>query len=113
MIYDKIMTVCSLAPGRSPTSRRLKKLSQHYYAERTVYASRFYAGRQAGSKLVRMVSTPRLPFDADVDADQYCILADGNVYRIDQSQRETDDDGLPVTTLSLAEPEGKYELYKN
>ena len=113
MIYDKILTICTLLPGRSPAARKLGKVSQHYYAERTVYASRFYAGRQAGEKLVRMVSTPRSVYDQPIEADQYCILADGHVYRIDQAQREVDNDGLPVTTLSLAEPEGKYELYQN
>lgn len=113
MIYDKILTICTLLPGRSPASRKLGRASQHYYAERTVYASRFYAGRQAGAKLVRMVSIPRSVYDAAIEADQYCILDDGHVYRIDQAQRELDNDGLPVTTLSLAEPEGKYELYQD
>lgn len=113
MIYDKILTICTLLPGRSPASRKLGRVSQHYYAERTVYASRFYAGRQAGAKLVRMVSVPRSVYDAAIEADQYCILDDGHVYRIDQAQRDLDNDGLPVTTLSLAEPEGKYELYQD
>lgn len=113
MIYDKILTICTLLPGRSPASRKLGRVSQHYYAEHTVYASRFYAGRQAGAKLVRMVSVPRSVYDAAIEADQYCILDDGHVYRIDQAQRELDNDGLPVTTLSLAEPEGKYELYQD
>lgn len=113
MIYDKILTICTLRPGRSPASRKLEEVSTHFYCERTVYASRYYAGRQAGSKLVRMVTLPRSIYDAPIEADQYCILDDGNVYRIDQAQRELDADGLPATTLSLAEPEGKYELYKD
>lgn len=113
MIYDKILTICTLLPGRSPASRKLGAVSQHYYAERTVYASRFYSGKQTGAKLVRMVSMPRSVYDAAIEADQYCMLDDGHVYRIDQAQRETDEDGLPITTLSLAEPEGKYELYQN
>lgn len=113
MIYDKILTVCDLAPGRSPAVRKLRAVSRHYYCERTVYASRFYAGKQTGQKLVRMVSTPRSVFDAPIEADQYCILDDGHIYRIDQAQREQDTDGLDVNTLSLAEPEGKYELFQD
>lgn len=113
MIYDKILTVCDLAPGRSPAVRKLRAVSRHYYCERTVYASRFYAGKQAGQKLVRLVSTPRSVFDAPIEADQYCILDDGHIYRIDQAQREQDADGLDVNTLSLAEPEGKYELFQD
>ena len=54
MIYDKILTICTLRPGRSPAVRKLEEVSSHFYCERTVYASRFYAGKQAGSKLVRM-----------------------------------------------------------
>lgn len=113
MIYDKTLTICTLLPGRSPTDRKLRAVSRHYYAERSVYASRYYAGRQAGVRLVLLVSVPRSPYDEPILADQYCILDDGHVYRIDQAQREADDDGLDITTLSLAEPEGKYELYKN
>ena len=78
-----------------------------------MYASRFYAGKQAGQKLVRMVSMPRSVFAAPIEADQYCTLEDGHVYRIDQAQREQDADGLDINTLSLAEPEGKYELFQN
>ena len=113
MIYDKILTIYTLLPGRSPAVRKLKAVSQHFYCERTVYASRFYAGKQAGQKLVRMVSMPRSVFDAPIEADQYCTLEDGHVYRIDQAQREQDADGLDINTLSLAEPEGKSELFQN
>ena len=52
-------------------------------------------------------------FDVPIEADQYCTLEDGHVYRIDQAQREQDADGLDINTLSLAEPEGKYELFQN
>lgn len=113
MIYDRIMTVCRLMPGRSPNERKLAKVRRCYYAEKSVYASRFYAGKQVGTKLVRMVVTPRSVYDAPIEADQYCVLDDGCTYRIDQAQRELDDDGLPCVTLSLAEPEGKYELFQN
>ena len=44
MIYDKILTIYTLLPGRSPAVRKLKAVSQHFYCERTVYASRFFAG---------------------------------------------------------------------
>ena len=43
MIYDKILTICTLRPGKSPAVRKLGKIGQQYYAERTVYASRYYA----------------------------------------------------------------------
>lgn len=113
MIYDKQLTVYTLAPGKSPLVRRLEVPVEHYYCEREVYAARYYAGRQAGSKITRMVSVPRQDCDSAITSDQYCVLEDGHVYRIDQAQYGYDDNGQPITTLSLAEPEGKYELYKS
>ena len=77
MIYDKILTICTLLPGRSPAARKLGKVSQHYYAERSVYASRFYAGRQAGAR-ARSSAAPRglSPFGRwDKGARASCDLA--------------------------------------
>ena len=31
MIYDKILTIYPLLPGRSPAVRKLKAVSQHFY----------------------------------------------------------------------------------
>lgn len=113
MIYDKVLTVCDLLPASSPLQRRLRVTSSHYYCEREVYASRFYAGKQAGVQLTRMVSIPRVFGGEDIRAEQFAELEDGHIYRIDQAQRGYDADGLPITTLSLAEPEGKYEILQD
>lgn len=110
MIYDKLLMIYDLAPAASPLLRRLKPAQGYFYREKEVYSSRYYQGRQAGVKLTRMVELPRSVFDAPIEADQYCRLEDGHVYRIDQAQRGEDSQGLPILTLSLAEPEGKYEL---
>lgn len=110
MIYDKLLMTYDLAPAASPLLRRLKPARAHFYAEKEVYSSRFYQGKQAGVKLTRMVELPRSAFDEPIESDQYCRLEDGHVYRIDQAQRGEDSQGLPITTLSLAEPEGKYEI---
>lgn len=114
MIYDRVLRVYTLAPGSSPVRRQLDAASavDHCYAEMEVYAARYYQGRQAGVTITRMVAVPRPDDDTRIEADQYVIPEDGRVYRIAQAQYDTDDNGLPVTTLSLAEPEGKYELYK-
>ena len=113
MIYNKVLTVCDLLPASSPLQRRLRVASSHYYCEREVYAARFYAGKQAGVQLTRMVSIPRVFGGEDIRAEQFAELADGHIYRIDQAQRGYDADGLPITTLSLAEPEGKYEILQD
>lgn len=113
MIYDKVCTVCDLLPASSPLQRRLRIASSHFYCEREVYAARFYAGKQAGVQLTRMVSIPRVFGGEDIKAEQFVMLEDDHIYRIDQAQRGYDSDGLPITTLSLAEPEGKYEILQD
>lgn len=110
MIYDRLLMIYDLAPATSPLLRRLKPAQGYFYREKEVYSSRYYQGKQAGVKLTRMVELHRSVFDEPVEADQYCRLEDGHVYRIDQAQRGEDSQGLPILTLSLAEPEGKYEL---
>ena len=110
MIYDRTLTVYSLQVGASPLVRKLHKPVKHYYCEREVYASRFAQARQVGDTITMLVSIPRMPYDERVTADQYCVPDDGRVYRITQAQHGYDSDGRPITTLSLAEPEGKYEL---
>ena len=113
MIYDKVCTACDLLPASSPLQRRLRIASGHFYCEREVYADRFYAGKQAGVQLTRMISIPRVFGGEDIKAEQFVVLEDDHIYRIDQAQRGYDSDGLPITTLSLAEPEGKYEILQD
>lgn len=105
MIYDRYLTVYDLAG--SPLSHQLTVNSAHFYAELEVYQRRYWESVQAGSRIDRMV---RVPFGGDIMADQYVILEDGHVYRIEQAQHGSDDDGLPVTTLSLRRMEGNYDI---
>ena len=113
MIYDKLLTVCDLRPASGPLQRRRRIASRHFYCAREVYAARFYAGKQAGVQLTRMVSVPRVFGGEDIKAEQFVVLEDDHIYRIDQAQRGYDSDGLPITTLSIAEPEGKYEIFQD
>lgn len=113
MIYDKKLKLCDLLPASSPLQRRLREVDEYYYCEREVYAARFYAGKQAGVQLTRMISIPRVFGGEDIKAEQFVLLEDDHIYRIDQAQRGYDSDGLPITTLSLAEPEGKYEILQD
>ena len=64
-------------------------------------------------QLTRMVCIPRVFGGEDIKAEQFVVLEDDHIYRIDQAQRGFDSDGLPITTLSLAEPEGKYEILQD
>lgn len=106
VIYDHYLTVYDLAGG-SPLSHQLTVNSAHFYAELEVYQRRYWESVQAGSRIDRMV---RVPFGGDIMADQYVIPEDGHVYRIEQAQHGSDDDGLAVTTLSLRRMEGNYDI---
>lgn len=116
MIYDQILDVHDLQPGSSPLLAKLGPGTPYYYAEQEVYASRYYAGKQANSKIVKLVCVPRSMDEPPITSDQYVSLTgyEGrHIYKIDQAQYGYDDNGLPCTTLSLTEPEGKYALFED
>ena len=111
--YDRILTVYRLGAGPSPPQRRLQDPVEHYYREMEVYGARYVQGRQVGETITMMVAIPRMDCDERVAADLYCVPEDGRVYRIFQAAHGFDANGMPITTLSLSAPEGKYELLKN
>ena len=108
MIYDRLLTVCDPPEGwGAPFHGRLYPLSDHMYAELTVFHRRYWEAAQAGSRVDRMV---QVPFGEDILATSYAVLPDGHLYRIEEAQHTTDEDGLPVTNLSLRRMEARYDL---
>jgi NADPH-dependent ferric siderophore reductase len=117
MIYDRELTVYQLDEASDPLARRLAGGVSYYYGEREVYASRYYIGMQSGDKISVMAE---IPLDAQITrikTDQYVVLGDTSatspVYRIVEAQYGEDEDGLPVTRLSLMEVEGKYDILRS
>lgn len=107
MIYDKLLWLCAPPAGAgAPFQGRLVKTSLRYYADRTVYHRRYWEAVQAGSRVDKLV---RMPDHIDVTATDYAVLGD-HAYRIEQVQHMEDEDGLPVTELSLRRMEGNYDL---
>lgn len=109
MIYDKLLAYGKLSDGTGPLSRKLAVTGWLMYGVKTVYSKRFYEALQTGLRIDTMVQIG-LP-DA-VSAGAYVILDDGRVYRVVQSQTQSDEDGLPVTVLSLMREDVKYELVR-
>ena len=108
MIYDKRLWLCAPPAGAgAPFQGRLVKQSQRLYGDRTVYHRRYWEAVQAGSRVDKLI---RLPDHLDVTATDYAVLTDGHAYRIEQVQHMEDEDGLPVTELSLRRMEGNYDL---
>ena len=112
MIYDRVLTIYTLDNAASPLTRRLRDPVGHYYAEREVFYNRYVANQQIGVRVNMMAELPRAEDEARITENQYCIPEDGGVYRVTQAQYGYDEDGLPITTLSLMRMEGKYELFK-
>lgn len=88
----------SAQPGEMP-KETLVFLQEAWFEFRVVGYGRFYAAKGAQQQADHLLRTPEpLP---QVRIGMYVILEDGLQYRIDNVQRTTDDDGLPVTDLTL------------
>ena len=75
-----------------------------YYADRTIGIQRYYTAMQHDNRVDAMVRVQRTyelkPADDRIILSPYSHV-DGNAYRIIQLQQVLDDDGLPVTDLTL------------
>lgn len=75
-----------------------------YYAERTVGVTRYYSAQQYGERpdiLVRIPRTYQIQVGNDVVRLNPYSHIDENEYSVLQVQQILDEDGLPVTELSL------------
>ena len=111
MIYDRLLTVCVPPLGwAKPADGPLEARGIHYYAELTVFHRRFWEAAAAGSRADRMV---QLPMGYDILPTSYVLLdIDPRLYRIEAAQYTRDEDGLPVTNLTLRRMEANYDLCK-
>ena len=85
---------------------RLSPKSRHFYEERRVGVTRFYAAQKVNARVDKVV---RIWRDDKICADDICILQNGLQYRIGQIQPTFDDDGLAVTDLSLERLDSNYD----
>lgn len=107
MIYDTPITVLKLPDNVGiPIQCKLEKVFSAYCGELTVYHTRFWESVQAGSRIDVMVEMPML---RAVNAGMFAQYKD-HIYSVEQAQFAKDDDGLPVTVLSLKQTEGCYDI---
>lgn len=111
MIYDRELTVCVPPKGwAKPSDGRLTAAAHHLSAELTVFHRRYWEAQAAGSRADRMV---QIPMGYDVLPTWYVALAwDPHLYRIEEAQYTRDEDGLPVTNLTLRRMEDNYDVCK-
>lgn len=106
MIYDRLMTVYD---RDDKDGRKLVNPVSYLYGEKEVYGSTFYQAMQAGEQADAMIELWR----ADIHAEQFCALDDGQVYRVVQARHGLNADGLTVTTLTLRRMAGRYDAVSN
>lgn len=106
VIYDTPITIMKL-PGTVGTifQGKLEKVFDAYCGEKTVYHTRYWESVQSGHRVDKLVE---LPLHRDVSANMYAKVK-GHVYSIEQAQFEEDEDGLPVTVLSLERAGAQYD----
>lgn len=106
MIYDKHISIRQLPPGVGTLAQGSPvEVFLAFCAELTVYHTRFWESVQAGSRIEAMVE---LPLHRDVRAGMYAHFK-GHLYLINQVQLTKDDFQLPITVLSLTNPENAYD----
>lgn len=94
-------------PGEMP-QERLVFLQEAWFEFRVVGYGRFYAAKGAQQQADLLLRTPEPLPDARIG--MYVVLEDGLQYRVDNVQRTTDDDGLPVTDLTLFRLEEFFDV---
>lgn len=107
MIYDKLITVAKLPDNvGSILQTPPEPVFSAYCGELEVYHRRYWESVQAGSRIERLVE---LPFHRECDAGMYAKYKD-RLYSIEQAQFGKDENGLPITTLSLKREEVPYDI---
>lgn len=92
------------APGDKPKLTYTEYLGAHYYGEKTVGISRYYTAKAHNDRADLLIQIDRLP---QISTAHRCQLSpsgyvpDSAWYRILQVQHLLDEDGLPVTDLTL------------
>lgn len=106
MIYDTPVTILKLPNNvGTPAQGSFEQVLTAYCGEKSVFHSRYWESVQSGHRVDKLVE---LPLHRDVSANMYAKFK-GHVYSIEQAQFETDENGLPVTVLSLERAGAQYD----
>ena len=108
MIYSIPIEILKLPDDvGTPLQGKLQPVFSAFCGEMTVFHSRFWEAVQAGSRIDVMVELPLHRKNAD--AGMYACY-EGHIYRIEQAQFASDENGLPVTRLSMMRLEVNFDI---
>lgn len=105
MIYDRSIIIYELTAG-TQLKGTLTERSRHLCAPRTVAHRRYWMSVQSDTRIDADV---QIPYGDGVSADMYALY-DGHLHRIEEAQHALDEDGLPVTNLSLRRWKGDFTV---
>ena len=107
MTHDYLLLRYELTSG-TPMRGTLTLRGSHYYGNLTTGHRRFWEAVQNNTRIDKSVE---IPGDGSVSAGQY-VYCEGSYWRIEEAQHAYDDDGLPVTRLSLRKWEGTLNVVR-
>lgn len=90
------------APGGMPATEWTEVWAS-YYGEQTVGIQRYYTAKAANDQVDAVIWVQR---NRDIFPVRDRVELGGTFYRITQVQQVTDEDGLPMTAISLERLEG-------
>lgn len=106
-VYDTPIDLLKLPDGvGTAVQGKLQLVESCYGRELIVFHGRFWEAVGAGYQIDTMVE---LPLHRDVMRGRYARWK-GHIYVVEQAQTGEDDNGLPITTLSLSRTEDNYDI---
>lgn len=107
MIYDKPIEILKLPDTvGAPLQGKLEQVFSALCREMQVYHARYWESVQAGSRIDTMVE---VPLHRTCDAGMFALYKE-HIYSIEEAQFGHDEDGLPITVLSLKRSEVQYDI---
>ena len=106
MIYDRTLELYIL-DGPTPLNGSAKLYSTHLCGEQEVFHKRYWEAVQAGYNISSMA---QIPGHVEPEGDVYARLDGVRWYRVEQLQRSYDENGLPVTVLSLSRSDRRLDI---
>jgi hypothetical protein len=104
-----IYKISNTAEAGNMPKQELVYFASHWYEEKTIGVTRFYAALKGEVKLDILI---RIWQDKEIESSHICII-DEVQFRIAQVQHTKNEDGLDVTDLSLERVGDFYDLSQN
>lgn len=113
MFDDGILKICKVEniarSGMKPVEG-LELKSEHYFEFETIGLTRHYEAKRANTKISNVV---KIWQDRNIVCEDVCILEDEQQYRCELVQHTFNEDGLPITRITLERLGEKYVAAEN